>query len=214
MTTDGKKSRRDKPRLGQRSAPLQPFGAVVYPPVGLSQQVLRKSVEDLTLLLADTMYLRDMYKKHHWQVSGPTFYALHLLFDKHYKEQSELVDELAERIQSLGGVALAMPNDVAELTRLEQPPRDREEVPVQLSRLIEAHEHILVEARQAAKRAEQGDDDGTHDLLVSGVIRTGEMHVWFLTEHLVPGPLVIASEEGAADAEAEEANVEAGAPTY
>jgi starvation-inducible DNA-binding protein len=55
--------------------------------------------------LADTMMLRDLYKKHHWQVAGQTFYQLHLLFDKHYTEQSTLVDALAERIQSLGASA-------------------------------------------------------------------------------------------------------------
>src|SRR5581483_4982997 len=131
-----------------------------------------------------------LYKKHHWQVAGHTFYQLHLLFDKHYEEQSKLVDLLAERIQSLGGISVAMAPDVAEMTRIQRPPKGREEVPVQISRLLEAHEQILTASRQAAERAEDRGDSGTNDLLVSEVIRTNEIQVWFVSEHLVDMPLV------------------------
>jgi len=131
-----------------------------------------------------------MYKKHHWQVSGPTFYQLHLLFDKHAGEQSNLVDELAEHIQQLGGVSIAMCHDVAEMTKVPRPPRGREEAPVQIARLLEAHELILKEARQFAHQAAEAGDDGTNDLLVSDVVRTNEMQAWFISEHLVEVPLV------------------------
>jgi starvation-inducible DNA-binding protein len=143
-------------------------------------------------LLADTASLRDLYKKSHWQVGGPTFYQLHLLFDKHFGEQVELVDLLAERIQMLGGVSVAMAHDIAELTRLERPPRGREEVPVQISRLLEAHHLILKDAHDLAKKAADLGDDGTNDLVVSNIIRTNEMQVWFVSEHLVEMPLVFA----------------------
>ena len=131
-----------------------------------------------------------MYKKHHWQVVGPTFYQLHLLYDKHYKEQSELVDLVAERIQTLGGISIAMAHDVAETTRIPRLPRGRQEVPVQISWLLHAHESILQEARTMAKQADDAGDDGTNDLLVSDVIRTNELQVWFLSEHVVDEPLV------------------------
>jgi starvation-inducible DNA-binding protein len=134
--------------------------------------------------------LRDMYKKHHWQVSGHTFYQLHLLYDKHFEEQSALVDTIAERVQLLGAVTIAIAPDVAEQTRLERPPIHREEVPVQISRLLEAHELILKESREFAKQASQSGDDGTNDLIVSDVIRTNELQVWFLSEHLVSTPVV------------------------
>src|SRR4051812_35296526 len=139
---------RTEPQVGQRSKEVQPYGTLARYPLGLTDQARRVSVEGLNQLLADSMSLRDMYKKHHWQVYGPTFYSLHLLFDKHATEQTELLDQLAERIQTLGGVALAMAGDVAEVTHIEKPPRGREEVPVQVSRLLEAHEHILLEARR------------------------------------------------------------------
>ncbi|HEY8926375.1 MAG TPA: DNA starvation/stationary phase protection protein [Polyangia bacterium] len=179
-----------QPIYGQRSKEIQAFGTLTRYPLGLPDDAAATSVEALNPILADTLCLRDLYKKHHWQVSGPTFYSLHLLFDKHYAEQVELVDALAERIQLLGGIAIAMAHDIAETTRIERPPRGREEVPVQLARLIEAHEIVLRAARTTARLAAEKGDDGTNDLLVSDVIRTNEMQVWFLSEHLVDTPLV------------------------
>src|SRR4029077_660606 len=146
----------------------------------------------LNQILADTMTLRDMYKKHHWQVAGKTFYQLHLLFDKHYDEQVELVDQIAERIQLLGGLSYAMAADVAENTNIPRVPKGREEVPVQISRLLTAHEIVLQGARAGAKKASEMEDEGTNDLFVSDVIRINEMQVWFLSEHLVDVPLVVA----------------------
>lgn len=174
----------------QRGREIQPFGTLTHMPLGLEETVRASSVAALNQVLADTMTLRDMYKKHHWQVAGPTFYQLHLLFDKHYKEQSELVDTIAERIQLLGGISIAMAHDVAETTGIQRPPRGREEVPVQISRLLEAHELILKECRRFAHEAADAGDDGTNDMLVSDVIRANELQVWFLAEHLVDAPLV------------------------
>ena len=181
---------RAQPLLRQRAPEIQPYGTLAQYPIALDEHLRAASIKALNQSLADTMMLRDLYKKHHWQVAGHTFYQLHLLFDKHYGEQSTLVDALAERIQSLGGISVAVPHDVAEMNRIERPPRGREEVPVQLSRLLEAHEIVLTEVREAAKKAAEAGDDGTNDLLVSGVIRTHEMQVWFLAEHLVDTPLV------------------------
>jgi starvation-inducible DNA-binding protein len=156
--------------------------------------------EQLNQLLADSMTLRDLYKKSHWQVAGPTFYQLHLLFDKHFDEQVEIVDLIAERIQLLGGVSLAMAADVAETTRIERPPRGREEVPVQLSRLLDAHQIIIGHCRTLARRASVIGDDGTNDLILSDVLRPNELQVWFLSEHLVDVPLVHAEEPRARNA--------------
>jgi len=178
------------PLLHQHGAEVQPYGTVSDLPIALDEATRRASVEALNQVLADTMVLRDLYKKHHWQTSGATFQQLHLLFDKHHDAQVELVDLIAERIQSLGGVSLAMAHDVAETTRLTRPPRGRELVPTQLSRLLEAHEAILSYVRGAAAEAAERGDDGTNDLLVSDVIRTNEQQVWFLAEHLVEAPLV------------------------
>lgn len=183
---------RSRPLTGQHGREIQSFGEIARLPIGLGEEVCRASTESLNQLLADTMTLRDLYKKHHWQAAGPTFYQLHLLFDKHYGEQAELVDTIAERIQVLGGISIAMAHDVAEATRIERPPKGREEAPVQISRLLEAHEMILKFARDAAGKADDRGDDGTNDMLVSDVIRTNELQVWFLAEHLVDVPLATA----------------------
>ena len=177
---------RARPVPVQHAEELQHFGTVARLPIALDAAVCAASVENLNQLLADTMTLRDLYKKHHWQVSGATFYQLHLLFDKHFTEQSELVDSIAERIQSLGGVSIAMAADVAEMSLIPRPPRGREDVPTQLSRLLHAHEIVLKEARTMARQAAEAGDDGTNDLLVSDAIRTNELQVWFVGEHLVP----------------------------
>jgi starvation-inducible DNA-binding protein len=193
-------TKRATPVQHQRAPEIQPYGKITRMPIALDEEVRAASAENLNQLLADTMTLRDMYKKHHWQVAGETFYQLHLLFDKHHDEQDDLVDEIAERIQLLGGISLAMAADVAETTMIPRPPRGREEVPVQISRLLEAHELILKEARAMARLADEAGDDGTNDLLVSNVIRTNELQVWFISEHLVDVPVVRADKGTAAGA--------------
>jgi starvation-inducible DNA-binding protein len=168
----------------QRAAPTQSFDELSDTHIALGRKTRAESVAVLNQLLVDTMSLRDLYKKHHWQTSGATFYQLHLLFDKHHEEQLALIDEIAERIQTLGGIAIAMAADVAESTRLVRPPKDREHPSIQLARLVDAHERILLSARAAARRAGEIGDDGTNDLLVSDVIRTNEKQAWFIHEQL------------------------------
>ena len=176
--------------LGQRGKEIQKFGSLIHMPIGLEEDARKENVDALNQILADTITLRDLYKKHHWQVSGHTFYMLHLLFDKHADEQTELIDQIAERIQTLGGIAIAMAADVAEMTKIERPPRGREEVPVQIDRLLEAHELILKECRKAADQADDNGDPGTNDLLSSKIIPTNELQSWFTGEHVVEGPSV------------------------
>jgi starvation-inducible DNA-binding protein len=191
--TSGKVADLITPNWRQHAKSIQKYGTVVQDlPIGLDASARQEIVGRLNLLLADTITLRDLYKKSHWQVGGPTFYQLHLLFDKHAGEQSELIDELAERVQILGGVSIAMAHDVAANTRIERAPIDREEVPVQISRLLEAHHLILKDARDLAEKADDLGDVGTNDLLASSVVRTNEMQVWFVSEHLVEMPLVLA----------------------
>jgi starvation-inducible DNA-binding protein len=188
-----------QPHIHQRAREIQEYGTVSHAlPLELEEPIRLEMTERLNQLLADTMTLRDLYKKSHWQVAGPTFYQLHLLFDKHFGEQSELVDTIAERIQLLGGLSIAMAHDVAETTQIERPPRGREEVPVQLSRLLDAHQIIIGYCRELAKTASKLGDDGTNDLAVSDVLRTNELQVWFISEHLVTMPLVEAVDSAAA----------------
>lgn len=188
---------RARPVRHQRGHDVQPYGHLAKLPIALDDSTCQRSVENLNQLLADTITIRDLYKKYHWQVAGHTFYELHRLFDKHAEEQSKLVDEIAERIQVLGGVSIAMAPDVADTTIIPRPSKGREPVPVQISRLLFAHEIVLKEARTMARLAAQDGDDGTNDLLVGGVIRTNELQVWFVAEHVVDTPAVRADGEDA-----------------
>jgi starvation-inducible DNA-binding protein len=177
-------------RWHQQAKEIQKFGQVVKDlPHRLSADARSKMCTMLNQLLADSITLRDMYKKHHWQVAGPTFYQLHLLFDKHFDEQLEIVDAIGERIQLLGGVSIAMGGDVAEMTKLNRPPRGREEVPVQIARLLEAHRSIMDDCHSIAGAADEAGDDGTNDLVVSNVLRPNELQSWFIGQHLVKMPL-------------------------
>jgi starvation-inducible DNA-binding protein len=184
----------NQPILGQRSPEIQRYGTVRNLPIALDAKARQESCDLLNQILADTITLYSMYKKHHWQVSGHTFYQLHLLFDKHAEEQLALVDTIAERIQLLGGVSTGMPADVAKLSGIENPPPGAEEVPVQISRLLEAHELICREAHEGIETTEESKDWGTNDLLMSDVLRMNEHQVWFLASHLVNEPVVQASD--------------------
>lgn len=179
-----------QPLLSQTSREIQKYGTLRDLPIALSEEARAESCKVLNQVLADTMILYSLYKKHHWLVAGHTFYQLHLLFDKHAGEQLELVDELAERVQLLGGIAISDPRHVAEITKIERPPNGREEVPAMISRLLEAHETIISEVRKAIKTTEENEDWGSNDLLMSDVLRTNELQVWFVAEHLVDTPLV------------------------
>jgi starvation-inducible DNA-binding protein len=196
LTSDSRKSKapsrgdRARPVTGQDAPEIQGFRRIARLPIALDESAMEQGVENLNQILADTITLRDMYKKHHWQVAGASFHPLHLLYDKHYEEQNDLVDTLAERVQTLGGVSIAMAVDVAETSIIPRVPKGREEVPVQISRLLHAHEVILKEARAMARQAQESGDDGTNDILVSDVIRLNEKQVWFLAEHLVDVPMV------------------------
>lgn len=179
-----------QPWLHQHGTQVQEFGTVRQLPVGLSFNTRMYSCERLNKILANMQILYSLYKKHHWLMRGATFYQLHLLLDKHAGEQLALIDVVAERVQTLGGVAVGDPRHVAEITTISRPPNGVEEVPAMLSRLLEAHEVILTDAHDAAARADEMGDDGTNDVLVSQVIRTGELEAWFVAEHLVDTPLV------------------------
>ncbi|MZF90110.1 DNA starvation/stationary phase protection protein [Streptomyces sp. SID5643] len=190
MTVDSSAHHGSQPWLHQKGEVIQEFGTVKQFPVALSYETRMYSCQRLNKVLADTQILFGLYKKHHWLMRGATFYQLHLVLDQHAGEQLEIIDALAERVQSLGGVAVGDARHVAEITSIPRPPNGVEEVPAMLSRLLEAHETILVDAHDAAARAAGSGDDGTNDLLVSQVIRTGERQAWFLAEHLVDTPLV------------------------
>jgi starvation-inducible DNA-binding protein len=179
-----------QPHLGELGREIQRFGALRLLPIALSAEAREESCQLLNAILADTMILHALYKKHHWLVAGPTFYQLHLLFDKHADEQLELVDLLAERVQSLGGIAVGDPRHAAELTSIDRPPNGAEDVPAMIHRLLDAHEVVIDKVRTAIDKTEASRDWGSNDLLMSDVLRRHELQVWFVAEHAVDTPLI------------------------
>ena len=147
--------------------------------LGLPEDVRRSSVDALNAILVDLIMIRDMYKKHHWQMSGITFNQLHRLLDSHYEQTVELVDAVAERIAVLGGVAIAMPREVAAMTPAKQ-----------LTRLITAIETLLPHTHELAQTSDAAGDDRTNDLVVSDVMAVLEKQSWFLSEHLIDTPVL------------------------
>jgi starvation-inducible DNA-binding protein len=190
MTTTPSRTVGTQPWLHQRGREVQSFGTVRQFPLGLSRDARIYSCQRQNRILADTQILYALYKKHHWLVRGHTFYQLHLLLDKHAEEQLELIDLIAERIQTLGGIAVGDPRHAAEMTSIPRPPDGAEAVPAMLSRLLEDHETIITKVRDAITKTADNRDDGTNDLLMSDVLRRHELQVWFLAEHLVDTPVV------------------------
>ncbi|HEX5495526.1 MAG TPA: DNA starvation/stationary phase protection protein [Mycobacteriales bacterium] len=178
-----------QPMLHRQGNQIQRFGTLRLLPLALSFEARMESCQRLNKVLSDSQIIYNLYKKCHWLVRGHTFYQLHLLLDKHAGEQAELVDTMAERVQTLGGIAVGDPRQVAEITTVPRPPDGAEEVPAMLSRLLEAHEIILTGVHEAARRSEEMGDHGTNDLLISEVLRTNELQVWFIAEHLVDTPV-------------------------
>ena len=204
MATTTTRSASERPRRTARSAPPL-TGAEARPARRASSSASarsassrspspprrgRESCQLLNEILADTTILYALYKKAHWNAAGPTFYQLHLLFDKHAEEQLELTDEIAERVQMLGGISVGDPRHAAELTTIERAPDGAEEIPVVLDRLLAAHETILEKVRKGIETTEESKDFGSNDLLMGDVLRRHEMQVWFLAEHVVDVPLV------------------------
>lgn len=179
-----------QPRLQQRSREIQGANQLRSLPLGMSEEAIGQSVTMLNQLLVDSITLYNLYKKHHWQVAGPTFYELHLLFDKHAEEVEQTLDLIAERIQMLGGVSIAMPFEVAERTKIERPPLGVESVPAMLARTVSAHETVIRTVREGIELTESNKDYGTNDLLMSDVLRMHEMQMWLISQHLIDTPLM------------------------
>ncbi len=179
-----------EPRLAPLGVEIQRFGTTRLLPIALAKNARSESCRLLNEILADSMVLYALYKKHHWLVAGPTFYQLHLLFDKHAAEQLEIIDLLAERIQSLGGIAVGDPRHAAELTTIPRPPDGTEEVAAMIHRTLDAHELVLEKVRDAIEATEKNADWGSNDILMSDVLRRHELQVWFVAQHVVDVPLI------------------------
>ena len=145
---------------------------------GIEESARKEITEGLSRLLADTYTLYLKTHNYHWNVTGPMFQTLHLMFETHYTELAVAVDDIAERIRALGERA---PGSYLEFSKLTSIPEDKE-VPKardMIANLLTAHETLLRTARNAFPKAEKGGDEATVDLLTQR-IQLHEKTAWML----------------------------------
>ena len=153
------------------------------PHIGLSTKALESVIDALAMLLADEHVLYVKTRNFHWNVTGPHFGPLHALFEKHYDELAETIDEIAERIRSLGGTAPGSMAAFLKLARLTEAtgktPKDSE----MIAGLLADHEAIIRSLRASITLADKQGDEGTADFL-TGLIEAHEKTAWMLRAHL------------------------------
>ena len=146
--------------------------------IGIKAEDLRAINQGLAQVLSDTFTLYVKTQGYHWNVTGPQFRELHLMFEEHYTELAVAVDDIAERIRTLGVAAPGTYKAFAELSAIEEV----EGVPeasemVQL--LTHAHEQVVKTCREALKLAQQADDESSV-ALISDRMRVHEKTAWML----------------------------------
>jgi len=150
--------------------------------IGIKEKDRKKIAEGLTRVLADTYTAYLKTHNYHWNVTGPMFNTLHLMFEQQYNELWLAVDEVAERIRSLGAVAPGSYKAFAELTSVEED----EGVPKaqdMIANLVKAHETITRTAREVFPLAEEASDEPTADLLTQRM-QASEKTAWMLRSML------------------------------
>ncbi len=146
--------------------------------IGIAEADRKQVADGLARLLADTYTLYLKSHGYHWNVSGPHFRSLHLMFEEHYMELRDAVDVIAERILALGYPA---PASYAELGRLSSV-ADDEGAPAAMDmvrRLVEGHEAVIRTAREVVHMAEAAGDVATADL-ATGRVEIHEKTAWML----------------------------------
>jgi starvation-inducible DNA-binding protein len=154
------------------------------PNIGLKKEQAAGVIERLTSLLADEFVLYAKTRNYHWNVTGPHFGALHVLFEKQYEELAEIADEVAERVRALGGQAVGTLAEFQEHTRLKEEPNHYPSDRTMLANLLHDHESVIRSSRDDLDAcANQFGDAGTSDFL-TGLMERHEKTAWMLRAHL------------------------------
>jgi starvation-inducible DNA-binding protein len=153
------------------------------PNLGLSSKSRDTVVSLLARLLADEHVLYVKTRNFHWNVTGLDFGSLHALFETQYNALAETIDEIAERLRSLGGVAPGSMKEFLKLTRLDEQPGGKLEAEKMIAALLSDHEAVVRALREDIKAADKAGDAGTNDFLV-GILEAHEKTAWMLRAHL------------------------------
>ncbi|EIA07195.1 Dps family protein [Flavobacterium frigoris] len=154
------------------------------PQIGITENNLKNSVKLLSTVLADEMTLYVKTRKFHWNVSGESFMEIHKLFENHYKQLEVSIDEVAERINKLGGKTIGTMSEFSGLTNLKESPNMYPAQKEMLKELLDDHETVIVELRKDIDTSEkQNMDIGTADFLTA-LLAQHETIAWILRRYL------------------------------
>lgn len=153
------------------------------PNIGLSGKSRDAVLDVLGRLLADEHVLYVKTRNFHWNVTGLDFGVLHELFEKQYDALGGTIDEIAERIRMLGGIAPGSMKEFIKLTRLDEQPGGKLEAAKMIAALLSDHESVIRSLRDAIEVAGGAGDAGTNDFL-TGLLEDHEKTAWMLRAHL------------------------------
>ena len=148
--------------------------------LGITEENVKKSVNMLSIALADEMTLYVKTRKFHWNVSGQSFMELHKLFEAQYTQLEAIIDEIAERISKLGSNTIGTMDEFSKITRLKEAPGKYPAQKDMLKELLADHESIILELR---KDVEVDSDVGTTDYFTK-LIQDHETIAWTLRRYL------------------------------
>ncbi len=156
----------------------------MQPKIGIKPANLAKVSVSLSKILADEVVLQFKTRKAHWNVEGPDFHAMHLFFESQYDELDEVVDDLAERIRSIGHYPPASLKEFLELTHLTEASRAKNDSAGFIKELLTDHESIIIHIRENIDDYVTAlHDAGTSDMVTS-LVEKHEKMAWMLRSHL------------------------------
>ncbi len=151
--------------------------------IGLKEKDTAAVAQMLNRLLADENVLYTKARNAHWNIEGPDFHAQHLFFESIYDELAELIDEIAERVRSIGHYAIGTMKEFLELTQLTEMKYKKNDSQGYIKELLSDFESLIISLREDIKLAEDHNDAGTEDFLVS-ILEKHEKTAWMLRAHV------------------------------
>lgn len=154
------------------------------PDIGITDKNLKAVCAILNNCLADSHILYFKLRKYHWNVQGDNFMELHLLFENHYEQVQESIDNIAERISQLGGIAIGTTSEFSKNSSLKEFPGKNPANMEMIAELLSDHETVIKNLRKGIEDAdEKYADQGTSDFLTD-LIRAHEKMAWTLRRYL------------------------------
>lgn len=151
--------------------------------IGIKEKDTATVAQILNKLLADENVLYTKVRNAHWNVEGPDFHAQHLFFETIYGELAELIDEIAERVRSVGHFAIGTMKQFLEFTQLTEMKYGKNDSQGYIKELLNDIESLIISVRKDIEFVGKAGDAGTEDFLV-GILEKHEKTAWMLRAHI------------------------------